>query len=103
MNQLSPSSSAETLVDGYGWYTVTRLEGNPALAAVAAEARSMNSDLDESQANFRSVARATMSSASTRDARKYQIDAALRNARTAVLIWVHNCRRIGTLNRVLPP
>jgi hypothetical protein len=90
MNQLSPTSSVETLVDGYGWYAVTRLDGNPALAAVAAEARSMNSDLDQSHVNFRSVARATMSSASARDTRKYQLDAALRNARTAVLSWVHN-------------
>ncbi len=102
MNQLSPTSSVETLVDGYGWYAVTRLDGNPDLAAVAAEARRMNSDLDQSHANFRSVARANMSSASARDTRKYQLDAALRNARTAVLIWVHNRRSSKYYRAIFP-
>ncbi len=102
MNQLSPTSSVETLVDGYGWYAVTRLDGNPDLAAVAAEARSMNSDLDQSHDNFRSVARANMSSASARDTRKYQLDAALRNARTAVLGWVHNRRSSRYYRAIFP-
>ncbi len=102
MNQLSPVWSVETLVDVYGWYAVTRLDGNPNLAAVAADARSMNSDLEQSQVDFRSVARANLSSASTRDAQKYQLDAALRNVRTAVLGWVYNRRRPGTTGRSSP-
>lgn len=51
MNQLNPSSSVETLVDKYGWYAVTRLDGNPDLAGVAADARTMNNDLDQAYNN----------------------------------------------------
>lgn len=102
MNQLSPSSSFETLVDVYGWYAVTRLDGNPDLATVAADARSMNSDLEASYDNFRSVARANMSSVSARDTQKYQLDAALRGARTAVLGWVHNRRSSKYYRAIFP-
>ena len=102
MNQLNPNSSFETLVDGYGWYAVTRLDGNPELAAVAAEARNMNNDLDQAHLAYRTVARATMSSASARDQQKYKLDAALRNARTAVLSWVHN-RRASKYYRAIFP
>jgi len=62
----------------------------------------MNSDLDQSHDNFRSVSRANMSSASARDTRKYQLDAALRNARTAVLIWVHNRRSSRYYRAIFP-
>jgi hypothetical protein len=102
LNQLSPTSSVETLVDAYGWYAVTRLDGNPALAAAATEARSMIGDLDQSHVNFRSVARANMSSASARDTRKYQLDSALRSVRAAVLIWVHNRRSSKYYRAIFP-
>ncbi len=102
MNQLNPTSSIETLVDAYGWYAVTRLDGNPDLAPVAAEARRVNNDLDQAHLTFRSVARTTMSSASARDAQKYQLDAALRNARTAVLGWVHNRRSSKYYRAIFP-
>ncbi len=102
MNQLSPVWSVETLVDVYGWYAVTRLDGNPDLEAVAADARGMNSDLEQAQADFRSVARANLSAASTRDAQKYQLDAALRNARTAVLGWVYNRRSSRYYRAIFP-
>jgi hypothetical protein len=98
MNQLNPNASVETLVDGYGWYAVTRLDGNPDLAEVAAEARSISNDLDQAQNNYRPAARAMMSAASVRDAKKYQLDVALRFTHTAFLAWVHN-RRSSTYYR----
>jgi len=102
MNQLNPTSSFETLVDQYGWYAVTRLDGNPDLAAVAADARSNNSDLEQAQVGFRSAARAAMSSASARDEQKYQLDAALRSVRTAVLNWVRNRRSSQYYRTIFP-
>jgi len=102
MNQLNPRSSFETLVDGYGWYAVTRLDGDPELAAVAADARNINNDLEQTYLAYRAVARATMSSASARDQQKYKLDAALRNARTVVLGWVHN-RRASKYYRTIFP
>jgi len=102
MNQLNPTSSFETLVDGYGWYAVTRLDGNPDLAAIAAEARSVNNDLEQAHLTFRSVKRATLSSASARDEQKYKLDAALRNARTAVLSWVYNRRASKYYQAIFP-
>ena len=103
MQRLRPRSiGARTILNRFLPYVLARLESHPELAAVTALVQMAHDSLESALWKFWSAQKETMAAASVRDARRYQLDAALRTLRTAILVTTFNDRRSTLYQAVFP-